>query len=86
MTGKTVTIPDLSGVRNFLVGKKVYITVLVGMAVVAANHYGLLPPEYVPAGLNPADWVQDEFKLALGAFYNATQQRAARDVAEKKAP
>lgn len=74
----TVTLPDLSGIVAYLAGKKTYITLAVGMIVVAANHFGVLPPEYVPNGLDPNNWVQQEWTLVLGAFANATQQRGAK--------
>jgi hypothetical protein len=40
-------------------GKKVYIGCAVSAAMVIANHFGYLPPQYVPAQMNAANWVGD---------------------------
>ncbi len=69
----TVTLPDVNpaSVQKFLAGKKSYIALAVGMIVVATNHFGVLPAEYVPQGLDPNNWVNDEYKLLIGAFFRA---------------
>jgi hypothetical protein len=64
-----VNIPvEPASISKFLSGNKTYIALAVGAVVIYANHAGLLPPEYAPAGLDPANWVNDEYKLILGAF------------------
>lgn len=40
-------------------GYKVYIGCAVSAAMVIANHFGCLPPQYVPAQMNAANWVGD---------------------------
>jgi hypothetical protein len=63
-----VNIPlEPASIGKFLSGNKTYVALAIGAIVIYANHAGLLPPEYTPAGLDPANWVNDEFKLLLGA-------------------
>jgi len=62
---------DLSGIQAALAGKKTYISVALGAAVIAANHFGMLPPNMVPAGLDPANWVSQEYQLLLAATFRA---------------
>jgi hypothetical protein len=63
---RQITLPDFS--LSSLSGYKTYIALAVGAIVIAANHFGFLPPDYAPAGLDPNNWVNDEYKLILGAF------------------
>ncbi len=64
-----VNIPlEPASIGKFLSGQKTYIALAVGAVVIYANHAGWLPPEYTPAGLDPANWVNDEYKLILGAL------------------
>ena len=63
-----INIPlDPGAMAKAIDGNKTYITLAVGALVIAANHFGLLPPEYVPQGLDPNNWLRDEFVLLLGA-------------------
>lgn len=64
----TITLPDASGLVAALSGKKTYVTMIVGMAAVAANHYGVLPFDI---GLPPSDWMSDEFKLFSGVVFRS---------------
>lgn len=63
----TINVPDISGVVTFLSGKKTYIAVAIGMAAVALNHFGLLPPQYAISN-DPKNWLNDEFTLLVTAF------------------
>lgn len=54
-------------IKEVIDGNKTYITLIVGALVIAANHFGFLPADYVPQGLDPANWLRDEFVLLLGA-------------------
>jgi hypothetical protein len=84
----TVTLPDVNpaSVQKFLAGKKTYIGLAIGMAVVAANHFGVLPKEYVPAGLDPSNWVADEYRLLIDAFARAGLAKAGSDNAPSGKP
>lgn len=65
-----ITIPSLNaaGVAAAIKGKKTYIALATGAAVIALNHYGLLPPDMAKSlNLDPANWLNDEYKLLLGA-------------------
>lgn len=63
-----VTIPlDTSAIAKAVDGNKTYLLLLSGAAVIVANHFGLLPPQYVPAGLDPNNWLVELFALAGGA-------------------
>lgn len=66
---------DLSNVTNWLNGRKTYVTLAVGALVIVANHFGVLPPDYVPAGLNPQNWLNDLFTLALGATFRSALKK-----------
>jgi len=57
-----IPTPSLAG----LSGWKTYIALALGAIVIAANHYGFLPPDYAP-NLDPNNWANDEYKLLLGA-------------------
>jgi hypothetical protein len=48
-----------------LSGYRTYAVLAGGAIVIALNHFDLLPPGYV--NLDPANWINDEFKLLLGA-------------------
>lgn len=65
----SVTIPLPSNPLSAVDGYKTYIVLFLGAVVIALNHFGLLPPGTVPN--NPADWMNDEFKLLLGATYRS---------------
>lgn len=69
----TITIPDASGLIAMLSGKKTYLTMVVGMAAVAANHFGVLPFDI---GLAPSDWASDEFKLFSGVVFRSALAKA----------
>lgn len=56
-------------------GNKTYILLATGAAVIALNHFGLLPPDYVPAGLDPNNWINDEYKLLFGFFMRSAVKK-----------
>lgn len=60
----TITLPDLSA----LDGKKTYITLVVGMLAIAANHFGVLPYDI---GLDPSKWLQDEYQAVVGMVFRS---------------
>ena len=62
----TINVPSIANLLLSLSGSKTYITLGLGAAVVVGNHFGLLPPNLVPANINSANWVTDLFTLALG--------------------
>jgi hypothetical protein len=57
---------------NAIDGYKIYIGCAVAAAEVIANHFGWLPPQYVPANLDGANWISD-----LTAIYFAAGFRSA---------
>ncbi len=67
-------------------GNKTYLTLLVGAIVIAANHYGLIPPQYVPQGLDPGHWIQDEYTLIIGAVFRSAMTKLAPPDVQKVAP
>jgi opacity protein-like surface antigen len=67
---------DPTSIASAVDGYKTYITLGLGMIVVAANHFGWLPPDYVPAQLDPNNWVNDEYKLVLGFFARSAWKKA----------
>ena len=64
-------------------GYKTYITIGVGMAVIAANHFGLLPDSLVPQGLDPNNWVNDEYKLIIGAVFRSAIAKNAPSTSDQ---
>jgi hypothetical protein len=67
-------------------GNKTYIALATGAAIIALNHFGLIPHDYVPAGLDPSNWINDEFKLLLGATGRSALKKLESDAAAKPAP
>jgi hypothetical protein len=64
----TIPTPNTADLKELLKGKKTYIALASGMAVIALNHFGMLPPDLAKSvNLDPANWVNDEYKLILGA-------------------
>lgn len=69
-------------------GYKVYIGCAVTAAMVISNHFGWLPPQYVPVQMNAANWIGDLTTLyfiaagrsaitkngSIAALMNALQQ------------
>lgn len=72
MTTITIPTPSAAGVKRVLTtqafaGYRTYIVLLAGMAVIAANHFGLLPEEMAKQlALDPKNWINDEYALLLG--------------------
>jgi hypothetical protein len=65
-----ITIPSFSpaAFAKGVKGYKTYIALASGAAIIALNHYGLLPSDMVKQlNLDPANWLNDEYKLLLGA-------------------
>jgi hypothetical protein len=62
---------DPTSLANAISGKKTYITLGIGMIVIAANHFGVLPPSLTPPKLDPQDWVNEEFGLVVAAFFRS---------------
>jgi hypothetical protein len=63
-----INIPlDPNTIKAAIDGNKTYLTLAMGALVIAANHFGILPADYVPQGLDPNNWLRDEFVLLLGA-------------------
>jgi hypothetical protein len=65
-----ITIPTLNpaGLAKSLDGYKTYIALASGAAVIALNHFGYLPSDMSSQlHLDPANWLNDEYKLLLGA-------------------
>lgn len=61
----TIALPSL---LSTLDGKKTYITLVVGMIAIAANHFGVLPFDIA---LDPSKWVQDEYQLVVGMVFRS---------------
>jgi hypothetical protein len=62
---------DPSSIVKAIDGKKTYISLAVGALIIAANHFGLIPQQYVPANLDPNNWVNDEYKLIVAAAFRS---------------
>lgn len=65
-----ITIPtfSLSALPNAIQGYKTYIALASGAAVIALNHYGMLPTDMAKQlNLDPANWLNEEYALLLGA-------------------
>jgi hypothetical protein len=71
---------DPSSIAKSLDGSKTYIALALGAIVIAANHFGFLPPEMTPQGLDPTNWVQDEYKLLLGATGRSALTKIAETI------
>jgi hypothetical protein len=52
-------------------GYKVYIGCAVSAAMVIANHFGWLPPQYVPAQMNAANWIGDLTTIYFAAGFRS---------------
>jgi hypothetical protein len=68
-----ITIPSFNpaNLAKAVDGYKTYITLAVGMVVIAANHFGWLPPSMTPPNLDPNNWVNEEFALVVAAFFRS---------------
>jgi hypothetical protein len=75
---------DPSSIAKSLDGSKTYIALALGAIVIAANHFGFLPPEMTPQGLDPANWVQDEYKLLLGATGRSALTKIAAAIQQQQ--
>lgn len=67
---------DPKSITNALQGNKTYITLAVGAAVIALNHFGYLPDSLVPQGLDSNNWINDEYKLIVGAVFRSAIAKA----------
>lgn len=76
---------DSKSLTDALNGNKTYLTLAAGALVIVANHFGLLPPEYVPAGLDPNQWVMQLWALALGATGRSALKKLEGDIAPANA-
>ena len=70
---------DTNKLKPAIDGNKTYLLLASGAAVIVLNHFGLLPPEYVPAGLDPNSWVRDLFVLATGAAGRSALKKLETD-------
>lgn len=64
-------LSTVSKINEALAGRKAYITLVIGMVVIAVNHFQLLPESLVPDGLDPKNWLMDEYKLVVATFFRA---------------
>jgi len=55
MAGKQITLPDLSGMKDFMKGYGFYVGSAIGIAAIVANHYGVLP-NVMGQPVDPANW------------------------------
>jgi hypothetical protein len=65
-----INIPTVSpsAIAKSVDGYKTYIALASGAAVIALNHFGLLPDNMgQQLHLDPANWIHDEYALLLGA-------------------
>jgi hypothetical protein len=67
-----IPTPSLSGIVSSVDGYKTYVGVAVSAAVIVANHFGWLPPQYTPSNLDPNNWL---WNLA-GLYFIATGRSA----------
>lgn len=67
MAGITISTDWLSSLSAAFAGKKTYLVLAAGAVEIIANHFGLLPPNLVPANLDATHWATDLFNLALVA-------------------
>lgn len=70
----------LTQLNAAIAGRKTYIALACGMAVIALNHFQLLPEGLAPDGLDPKNWVSDEYKLLLTSFMRAGVAKAGSHV------
>lgn len=59
MVQVNIPTPSIGGLVSFIDGKKTYIGCAVAAAMIVANHFGWLPPQYAPKNLDPANWITD---------------------------
>lgn len=74
---------DPKSLTNALQGNKTYITLAVGAVVIALNHFGYLPDSLVPQGLDPNNWVNDEYKLIIGAVFRSAIAKNAPSTSDQ---
>lgn len=75
---------DPASISKTIDGNKTYISLGVAAAIIALNHFGLIPAQYVPQGLDPGHWLNDEFTLLLGATFRSALKKGENPPDQQK--
>lgn len=75
---------NVESATKWLDGRKTYVSLGVAAAIIALNHFGLIPAQYVPQGLDPGHWLNDEFTLLLGATFRSALKKGENPPDQQK--
>lgn len=69
-------LSTVSKINEALAGRKTYVVLVIGMVAIALNHFQLLPESLMQDGLDPKNWLMDEYKLVVATFFRAGVAKA----------
>lgn len=75
----TLTIPDTKSIAQAVDGNKTYFFLLFAAAIIVGNHFGLIPPQYVPASVQGGDWITQLYALAIGGAGRSALKKLEAD-------